>query len=484
MQLSHRFAEQLPELCHAVKPFPVKAPRVAMLNKSLANELGVSTECLKGEYLFSLLFNDTHNPAIKSVAQKYGGHQFGQWNPHLGDGRGVLLGELKTPKGTFVDLHLKGSGQTPYSRHADGRAVLRSSIREYLASEALHKLNIPTSRALCLIASEEPLKRDFMESAAMIIRTCPSHIRFGHFEYFFHSKQWDLLDQLFDYCFTYYFQTCTRKDKPYLAMLTDICQRTGHMIACWQAYGFNHGVMNTDNMSIHGITFDYGPYTFLDDYIPGYICNKSDHTGRYAFDKQASIALWNLNALAHAFSSKLNIDELKKALATFEPSFLQHYRYLMQQRLGLNTNDTASSSACINGFLALLRDEAADYHLSFLYLTEHLLDIEKGEVDEFAKHFKNSDAFSEWALKYKSVLLNGKADWHTIQNSMYQVNPRYVLRNHFMQEAINRAETGDFTYCDSLFKAVSQPTLFKPEFEIFSKAPKQNQKGIALSCSS
>lgn len=484
MQLFHHFAERLPTLCSPVKPFPVKSPRVALKNEKLASELGIPLSHLDDEALFKQLFNEDYTPSLNSVAQKYGGHQFGQWNPQLGDGRGLLLGEIKTPTGNLVDLHLKGAGQTPYSRHADGRAVLRSTIREYLASEALHQLNIPTSRALCLIASEEPVRREVVESGAMLIRTCPSHIRFGHFEYFFHSKQFDKLDQLFSYCFEFYFQACQKASNPYLAMLTEVCQNTGKMIAYWQAYGFNHGVMNTDNMSIHGITFDYGPYAFLDDFIPNYICNKSDHSGRYAFDQQPSIALWNLNALAHAFSDKLSMDELKQALSTFEPAFLSQYQKLIQQRFGFSATKTEEMSKCINQFMQLVRDEFADYNLSFLHITEHLMDIINGNTQAFSSHFEQKESFSNWAVTYKKVLTALENDITQVQQNMRSVNPRYVLRNHHMQEAILRAENGDFSYCENLFSAISTPFQRQETLEIFMQAPSANEKGMSLSCSS
>src|SRR5690606_30802819 len=218
------------------------------------------------------------------------GHQFGYYNPRLGDGRGLLLGEVRNDAGEYWDLHLKGAGQTPWSRMGDGRAVLRSSIREFLASEYLHALGIPTSRALCVTSSSTPVWRERQERAAMLLRLAPSHLRFGHFEYFYYSNQHDALRQLLDHALACHFPQLLEGKRPIAALFREVLERTAALIAQWQAYGFCHGVMNTDNMSLLGITFDYGPYAFLDDYDAGHICNHSDSEGRYSFENQVPIA--------------------------------------------------------------------------------------------------------------------------------------------------------------------------------------------------
>lgn len=495
MQLHHYYATQLADLCSPVKPFSVLSPRVALTNTALASELGININALHSENLMKQLFEPQHPMALNSVAQKYGGHQFGQWNPQLGDGRGLLLGEVKTPLGKLVDLHLKGAGPTPYSRHADGRAVLRSTIREYLASEALHALSIPTSRALCLITTEERVMRDGLELGAMMIRTCPSHIRFGHFEYFHHHGEKNQLDKLFAFCFEHHFSACLSADNPHLAMLTEIIANTAHLIAKWQAYGFNHGVMNTDNMSIHGITFDYGPYAFLDDFIPNYICNRSDHSGRYAFEQQPSIALWNLNALAHAFSKHVEVDALKSALSQFEPIFIASYQGLMHQRFGFFVEQSAKAQACINEFMQILKDEFADLHVAFRQLSEQLPHILHSDNAHFANGFKQVPRVLRWCKQYQHTMkhplerakqqestnLNKPSD---IQNRMLSINPLTVLRNHHLQSAIAAAENGDFSVCESLLAAVTHPFETRSEWSVFSKPPSEQQKGIALSCSS
>lgn len=359
MKLDHSFAEELTALASEVKPIELINSRLVVFNQDLAAEINLPADWLNEPHLFHALYADDGVLNRHSIAQKYGGHQFGHWNPELGDGRGLLLTEVVDEQGKRWDLHLKGAGPTPYSRFADGRAVLRSTIREYLASEALHYLGIPTSRALCLLASDEPIYREKQERAAKMIRVCQSHLRFGHFEYFYHSKQPQKLQSLFDYCFKYHFKECYKSESPYLAMLEKIVQDTAKLIAKWQAFGFNHGVMNTDNMSIHGITFDYGPYAFLDDFEPTFVCNHSDPQGRYSFDSQPGVGLWNLNALAQTFTPHLEIEQIKLALNSYEPTLLKEYSTLMHNKLGLLPDDKKgeSNSHIINTWLDLLAAE-------------------------------------------------------------------------------------------------------------------------------
>jgi uncharacterized protein YdiU (UPF0061 family) len=494
MQLFHHYATELSAISSQVKPFPVTRARVAMRNKSLANELGIDLAELETDALLMALFSDNGQLQENSVAQKYGGHQFGQWNPNLGDGRGLLLGEIKAPNGIFSDLHLKGAGPTPYSRHADGRAVLRSTIREYIAGEALHALGIPSSRSLCLLTSHEPVQREQRERGAMMIRTCPSHIRFGHFEYFHHSNQPQEVEALFNYSFKHHFPSCLESPTPHADMLQTVVKNTALMIAKWQAYGFNHGVMNTDNMSIHGITFDYGPYAFLDDFVPEYICNHSDHTGRYAFDQQPSVGLWNLNALAHAFASFLEIDEIKSILSTYEITLVNEYQTLMKQRLGFYEhaiNDTQLVSEVdilIAEWMAILKEEKADFHQSFRLLSERLLSLEKLDLKVISDNFVQAERIRQWCVNYheiqQSLLALSNDTWAQVQQKMLAVNPKFVLRNHLAQEAIEAAENDDFSICEALITVLTSPFADHPEFSHFSKPPVNRQKGISLSCSS
>jgi hypothetical protein len=372
--------------------------------------------------------------------------------------------------------------------------VLRSTIREYLASEALHALRIPSSRALVLITSKEPVWRESLEQGAMLIRTCPSHIRFGHFEYFYHSNQPKKLDALFQFCFTHHFKEAANSEDPYLALLSQICISTAEMIAKWQAYGFNHGVMNTDNMSIHGITFDFGPYAFLDDFVPNYIGNKSDHGGRYAFNQQPSIGLWNLNALAHTFSQKLSIGQIKSALAQYEPQFVATYNNEMLFRLGLDTNNVNTAmgpilnsssnkeDALAKRFVNLLDDESADYHQSFRRLSESLEDIFNGESRRFSQGFQQSQLMRAWCNDYARALESGHR--HTKLPDLLVRNPKFILRNHHMQKAIEKAEHDDCRMFNDLLSVINNPFEEHTNLHDLSIPPKEDDKGIALSCSS
>lgn len=498
MPLFSHYADQLGELTSRVKPLAIKGAQLAYYNRALSEQLELPTYLQEEKSLMYALFSPTGELAQNSVAQKYGGHQFGQWNPRLGDGRGLLLGEHQDSKGQLWDLHLKGSGPTPYSRSGDGRAVLRSTIREFLASEALHALDIPTSRALCLISSQHPVQREQIEPAAMLIRVSQSHIRFGHFEYFHHSKQPDKLQDLFDFCFKHHFSHIEATSNKYYELLAQVVTDTAKMVARWQAYGFNHGVMNTDNMSIHGITFDYGPYAFMDDFQSDYICNHTDHSGRYAFDQQPGIALWNLNAFAHAFSDYLSVEEIVGALEQFEFTMLQHFYHLMADRLGLNLNEQANESAkeannelssedtgelktLIYDWLQQLNKEKRDYHISHRLLCEFDPESDNQVIKD---HFIDQQWIEAWLSKYNNVCKKQALTDQERKKQMKQKNPVYVLRNSHAQKAIDDAHQGDFSTFEILLEALKSPFEEQERFQQFAKPPPDEQKGIALSCSS
>lgn len=480
MQLDHSYASELPDLVSAVDIKPLIHPQLIALNQSLLKELELNPADFEQNTLFNSLFSSQGSLNRQAVAQKYGGHQFGQWNPELGDGRGLLLGEVVTSEQKRWDLHLKGAGPTPYSRFGDGRAVLRSTIREYLASEALYHLGIPTSRALCLISSEEPVYRERPEQGAMMIRVSQSHIRFGHFEYYYHTKQTDLLQALFDYTFKYHFPHCLDADNPYLALLTEIVESTAKLISHWQTLGFNHGVMNSDNMSIHGITFDYGPYAFLDDYEPGFICNHSDHSGRYAFDRQPGIALWNLNALAHAFTPYLEIEDIKTALQRFEPELQDQYAAMMRKKFGLLESHDKDLEL-INRWLEMMQADKRDYTQSFRMLSQLDIDSDSRFIPDF---FVQRDKASTWLEDYVTRLKAEKSVCDIRQANMKRTNPKFILRNYLAQQAIEMAEEGDFSMFTRLNETLQFPFDEQPDNEDFAKPPPDWGKALEISCSS
>ncbi|MEH6471988.1 MAG: protein adenylyltransferase SelO family protein [Halopseudomonas sp.] len=295
----------------------------------------------------------------------------------MGDGRAMLIGELVDSSGQRQEVQLKGSGPTPYSRGFDGRAVLRSVIREYLASEAMAALSIPTTRALCIINSGTPVAREQTESAAMMIRTAPSHLRFGSFEHFYARGQLEQLQQLADFCIEHYFADLPPQS--YSDWFAEVVRRTARLMAQWQAAGFCHGVMNTDNFSILGLTLDYGPYGFLDHYDPAHICNHSDGEGRYSFERQPGIGFWNCRCLAHALTPLISKEDLDSALAQYEPELQRTYLTQMRLKLGLTSNQLSAKNdqadeALIAQLLALLEAQQLDYSRFFRGLGYWLID--------------------------------------------------------------------------------------------------------------
>lgn len=481
MQLRYTYANELQDLCSVVKAqLPYKLS-LAVHNSKLAEALDIASTKMSTEW-WSQQLSDPESPLQRhAIAQKYGGHQFGHWNPYLGDGRGLLLAEICDKNGKWHDLHLKGSGQTPYSRHADGRAVLRSSIREYIASEAMHGLGIPTSRALCLFNSDDPVKREQLETAAMLIRTCASHIRFGHFEYFHHSGDTSALDSLFEYCFEHLFANESQSSLPHADMLQTIVNSTADLIAGWQAIGFNHGIMNTDNMSILGITFDYGPYAFLDDYMPNFSSNKSDHTSRYSFEQQPAIGLWNLNALAQAFTRYVSADRLTAILTSFQPRLTQAFYSKIHAKLGLDNvpldidENRQRVDALTTAWFQLLQEQRLDYTQSFRSLAYAHTD-----PGQMLRNIKNPNSIKNWLTEYVDIT----QQWPKSIDQLNAINPAIVPRNHHLQTVIDAAETGDFNPIESLMVAIENPYEINDATAHWSKMPAPNNKGIALSCSS
>lgn len=474
MQLTHHYATDLADTVSPVRPQSLSDISLRMSNSSLITQFDLPTDWFTGDGLAEQLFTEQGTLAQQAVAQKYGGHQFGQWNPYLGDGRGLLLGEVTNHSGEQFDLHLKGAGQTPYSRHADGRAVLRSTLREYIGSEALHHLGIPSSRSLCLLTSNERVYRELPEPGAMMIRMAPSHLRFGHFEYYFHSKEHVTLDKLMDYTLTRHFPDCATQTEPHKALLKAITLRTARMVALWQVHGFVHGVMNTDNMSIHGITFDYGPYAFMEQFKSDAVFNHSDHEGRYAFDRQPGIALWNLNALAYAFSRYISVDEIKDCLTQFEPAFLAIYRQTMLERIGLD-ND-AEHEACLNQWLSMLAQNPIDYTQSFRWLADAEPELQTTSLRD---HFVDRNAFDGWWQDYRQ---RRQSSSHS-KDAILTRNPAVIARTHSLQKAIEAAEQDDFSVAEQLLLALNTPYQSTNISEPFEQAGESDDV-VSLSCSS
>ncbi|HLZ33922.1 MAG TPA: YdiU family protein, partial [Nitrospira sp.] len=394
-------------------------------------------------------------PGMDPLAMLYSGHQFGVYVPQLGDGRAILLGEVRNERGETWDLHLKGAGMTPFSRDGDGRAVLRSTIREYLCSEAMHSLGIPTTRALCLVGSDHKVYREQIETAATLVRMAPSHVRFGTFEIFYYRKQHEHLRVLADYVIEQYFPHLALHADRYPRFFAEVVERTAKLIAQWQAVGWAHGVMNTDNMSILGITLDYGPFGFMDDYDAGFICNHSDHNGRYAFNQQPYIGLWNLSCLAQALLPLVEKEALKAALDRYTSLFEDQYRSLMRAKLGLR-EERAEDDELVRDLLGLLQESRADYTIVFRELGTFRSDPGVSN-DRLREHFLNRERFDEWAARYRDRLRSEQSRDEDRRRCMNQVNPKYVLRNYLAHTAIEKAQQKDFSEIGRLLTLLQDP---------------------------
>lgn len=451
----------------AARPLP--NARMVSFNPPAAELIDLNPDELSGDVALKFFSGAQMVSGAEPLAMVYAGHQFGGYSPQLGDGRGLLLGQVRNKKNVLWDIHLKGAGPTPFCRGADGRAVLRSSIREYLASEALHHLGIPTSRALCLIDSDEPVMRERLESAAGLIRLSESHVRFGTFEYFFYTNQHDELKRLADYVLEMHYPELQGDPSPYDSLLLEVAGRTAEMIAHWQAFGFAHGVMNTDNMSILGQTFDYGPYGFMAAFDPGYICNHSDNMGRYAFDQQPNVGLWNCLALAHAVEPLITPGTIEHMRSHYLARFFKRYDKLMNRKLGLEEL-MEGDRELINRLLGHLKDHNADYTIFFRHLSE-------GATD-------HDDSFADWFKDYRKRLESEETTPSLRQQNMRAINPKYILRNHLAQTAIEYAQQGEFGEIDKLLKLLGKPFDDQPEFDAYATEPPEWGRHLEISCSS
>ena len=477
LNFDNTFARLDSKLFTHVAPQAIYAPHVVHFNPQVAQLLDLETP--NNSDLATYFSGAMPLPNSQPLAMTYSGHQFGQYNPQLGDGRGLLLGEVVNSKGERWDIHLKGAGKTPYSRFGDGRAVLRSSIREYLGSEALHGLGIPSTRALCIIGSKEPVQRETTETAATLVRVADSHIRFGHFEWIFNNQP-KLLKSFSDYVIQRYYSSCEHSPKPYANLLQQIVTRTATLMAQWQLVGFAHGVMNTDNFSITGCTFDYGPYGFLDAYQPSFICNHSDNTGRYAWNQQPSIGLWNLNALAYALSPLIDKEDIMAALQSYEATLLDTYYKGIKAKLGLIENNEQDNALAFD-LLDILMKNNMDYTRTFRALSHiNQEDIQCSLRDDCLDRTR----FDDWFKHYTQRLAQEKTTNLQRQQQMQATNPKYILRNYLAQIAIEKAEKGDFNEIDTLLMLVQNPYDEHPNYEHYANIPPDWGQHLEISCSS
>ncbi|NYT85868.1 protein adenylyltransferase SelO [Pollutimonas harenae] len=484
LTIQNSFAELPSAFYTRLSSQPLTQPRLLHANSDVAALLGLSAKAFDDPAFLDVCSGTAPLPGGKTLAAVYSGHQFGVWAGQLGDGRAHLLGEVVTPSGNW-EVQLKGSGRTPYSRMGDGRAVLRSSVREYLASEAMAGLGIPTTRALALVVSDDPVYRETVETAAVVTRVSPSFVRFGTFEHWAGSS--NNLRTLCNYVIDHFYPECrdTASSEPahehaaVLRFLRAVVERTARLLADWQTAGFCHGVMNTDNMSILGLTIDYGPYGFMDAFQVNHVCNHSDTQGRYAWNAQPSVANWNLYRLASALMGlDIPADALKQELEHFETVFLQAYRGNLSTKLGFRRWEEGDDEL-FDDWWRLLHTQSADFTLSFRSLASAL--VQRGA---WLSRFEDQAAATVWLDRYVARLARDQRSDEERIGQMNGANPVYVLRNHLAEAAIQAAARGDAGEIDTLLGLLREPYIEKPGFEAYASAPPDWASRLEVSCSS
>lgn len=478
-RIEHRYQELPGNFYTRVQPTPLKNARMVCFNHTLAQDMGfhVTDESDWAKIGGGTALLEGMDP----IAMKYTGHQFGMYNPELGDGRGLLLWETIAPDGRRWDWHLKGAGMTPYSRFGDGKAVLRSTIREYLCSEAMHGLGIPTTRALFMVSARDPVRRESIETAAALMRVAQSHIRFGHFEFAANHEGPEatkaLLDQVIELHFSH-LQPLPESER-YARWFTEVVERTAHLIAAWQAVGFCHGVMNSDNMSIIGDTFDYGPFAFLDDFDAGYICNHTDQGGRYAFNRQPRVGFENCQYLASALRPVMDEDSLRKGLQAYETAYNERFLYNMRNKLGLS-REAEDDLQLVMDTLNLLNKNHTDYSAFFRALSN----LSSDGPDPVRDLFVDREAADKWLTQYEERLQAETRSRDEQEAQMRRVNPKYILRNYLAQQVILEAQNGDYEPMKELLKVLERPFDEQPQYEQYAALPPEWGKHMNISCSS
>ncbi|MCS0608128.1 YdiU family protein [Massilia solisilvae] len=482
LPLDNSFAQLPPAFYTRLMPTPLPDPHFVAASAPAAALVGLDAQQLANED-FVAVFSGNRVPArAQPLSAVYSGHQFGVWAGQLGDGRAILLGDIPSPAGP-MELQLKGSGRTPYSRMGDGRAVLRSSIREFLCSEAMAALGIPTTRALMVTGSPQPVVRESVETAAVVTRMAPSFVRFGSFEHWYYRDKQDELRTLADYVIKAFYPELAGEPNPYKALLKEVTLRTARLIAQWQAVGFMHGVMNSDNMSILGLTLDYGPFGFMEAFDPNHICNHTDQHGRYSYANQPPIGHWNCYALANALLPLVGtVEDAQEALDAYQPEFARSIDALLHAKLGLASNRDGDREFLDDTF-KLMQDNHVDFTLFFRRLGK--LQLQAPETDAPLRDlFIDRAAFDAWAARYRERLRAENSVDVARREAMMRTNPKYVLRNYLAQVAIERAQNGDFSEVDKLLSVLQQPYDEQPDNESYAALPPDWASHLEVSCSS
>ena len=449
----------LPEIFYQrINPVPVKSPELIIFNKNLGRNLGMDIE--QPEECYAQIFSGNIIPdGASPIALTYAGHQFGHFIGQLGDGRAVLLGEINTSKQRH-DIQLKGSGQTQFSRQGDGRSALGPVIREYILSEAMHALNIPTTRSLAAVSTGEKVVRETLLPGAILTRVAKSHVRIGTFEYFAARQQWDNVKILADYAIERHYPEIKTSPNPYLAFLKAVAEKQATLIAKWMGVGFIHGVMNTDNSSIAGETIDYGPCAFMDNYDPATVFSSIDYHGRYSFGNQPKIAQWNIACLAGCLMALIDDDqtkikkELSKIIEDFSVKVDNAISKIMCQKIGLNSKQN-NAKTLLNKLLEIMKNNESDYTLTFRYMS----DVLGGKGDSnFKKQFISTNEIAEWLNEWQSFIEQQKNSKEEIYHSMQAINPIYIPRNHLVERAIKAGVNDtDYSVMTDLCSILNQP---------------------------
>ena len=472
----------------AQAPTPVPAPKTIAINTSLAEQLGLPVDFLNSSTALNIFSGNKVPVGSHPLAAVYAGHQFGQWNPQLGDGRAILLGELESTDGKLLDIQLKGAGPTPYSRMGDGRSPLGPVLREYLVSEAMSALGIPTTRSLAAVTTGEVVRREKPLPGAILTRVASSHVRIGTFQYFAARQMNSEVKQLADYCIQRHFPAALESDNPYVTFLKSVIERQARLIAQWQSVGFIHGVMNTDNILICGETIDYGPCAFLDEYNPAAVFSSIDRQGRYSYQNQPSIAQWNLAWLAQYMIPLLNSHEekalelAKETIDDFWPTYNMCYAEIMCRKLGFEKSSEESLSL-LTDLLKLMTQEKSDFTLTFHTLADYLSN-DRDCDNSISNYFNLGSPFQEWISEWKSMLSHEYK--HTLkdpQRRMRTNNPVVIPRNHLIEEAIEQATNeNNFDKFKELLTTLKSPYEPPKQLQKFTAPPTPQQRVSQTFC--
>lgn len=494
LDLVNAYAQLPQQFFSEVRPTPVSRPSLIALNNTLAEELNLDCEALASAEGVALLAGNALPDGARPIAQAYAGHQFGYFNPQLGDGRAILLGDVKDRNGQYRDIQLKGAGPTPYSRSGDGRAALGPVIREYMLSEAMHRLGIKTTRALAAIKTGETVYRQTALPGAIITRVAASHVRIGTFEYFFGHRDKQAVQQLADFVIARHYPAAAETANPYLALLDCVIAAQASLVAQWLQIGFIHGVMNTDNMSISGETIDYGPCAFMDRYDPETVFSSIDQNGRYAFANQGSIAMWNLTRLAECLLPLLHEDQDKAvtiaqdALGRFGNTFDPQWLHGMGRKLGFSSAHEQDENL-VGELLQLLHRYQVDYTQSFRLLATALPSTDQQQPNLWLDLFKPQanevppEDVQAWLSAWHNRLQHETKDTAAIAASMNAVNPVYIPRNHRVEAVISAAvEQDDLSPMQEMMQVLSEPYTEQPGMEKYGQPAPASEERYRTFC--